>query len=129
MWSRIPSALGLLIAACGPDASGPAARFALKDGDRVVFLGSGFIEQERLHGRLETLLTSRHPDARLLFRNLGWAGDTVRGAARTGGYQNPDGLARLLKEVRDLKPTVVFLGYGMNESFDGARGLARFIAD
>jgi lysophospholipase L1-like esterase len=129
MWSGIPSALGLLIAACGPDASGPAARCALKGGDRVVFLGSGLVEQDRLHGHLETALTSRNPDARLLFRNLGWGGDTVRGDARTAGYQNPAGLARLLKEVRDLRPTVLFLGYGMNESFDGARGLARFVED
>src|SRR5436305_6901105 len=102
----------------------PAPRFVLKDGDRVVFLGNGLIEQERLHGHLETRLTSRHPDARLVFRNLGWAGDTVRATARTGGYQNPDGLARLLKEVQDLKPTVLFLGYGMNESFAGAQRLA-----
>jgi lysophospholipase L1-like esterase len=101
--------------------------FTLKTGDRVVLLGGGFIEQERQYSRLETLLVSRHPNADLVFRNLGWGGDTVRGGARTGGYQNPEGLARLLKEVQDLKPTVLFLGYGMNESFDGPRGLAAFI--
>lgn len=103
--------------------------FSLKTGDRIVLLGGGFIEQERQHGRLETLLVSRYPGADIVFRNLGWGGDTVRGGARTGGYQNPEGLARLLKEVQDLKPTVLFLGYGMNESFDGPRGLAGFIAD
>src|SRR5262245_56340173 len=116
MPSRILPVLSLLLLApLGLGAAGPAVRFALKDGDRVVFLGDGFIEQERLYGHIETRLTSRHPDARLVFRNLGWAGDTVRGTARTGGYQKPDGLARLLKEVRDLKPAVLFLGYGMNE--------------
>ncbi len=35
----------------------------------------------------------------------------------------------MLKEVQDLKPSVLFLGYGMNESFDGSAGLAGFIAD
>src|SRR5436853_145845 len=90
----------------------PPATFALKSGDRVVLVGGGGIEQERVHGYIETLLISRHPDADLVVRNLGWGGDTVRGAARTGGYQNPEGLARLLKEVHDLKPTVLVLGYG-----------------
>jgi lysophospholipase L1-like esterase len=103
--------------------------FTFKSGDRIVLLGGGFIEQERQYARLETLLVSRHPDTDLVFRNLGWGGDTVRGGARTGGYQNPEGLARLLKEVQDLKPTILFLGYGMNESFDGPGGLAGFIAD
>src|SRR5579859_676951 len=100
-----------------------AQRFTLAEGDRVVFLGNGFIEQERLHAYLETRLTSHHPDAQIRFRNLGWGGDTVRGIARTAGYQNPEGFARLLKEVQDLKPNVIVLGYGMNESFDGPQGL------
>jgi lysophospholipase L1-like esterase len=108
---------------------GGETRFSLKTGDRVILCGNGFIEQERHHGRLETLLASRFPEADFQLRNLGWAGDTVRGEARTGGYQNPDGLARLLKEVHDLRPTVLVLGYGMNESFAGPQGLAAFVAD
>ena len=122
------AALGALPVLCGY-ADGGETRFTLKQGDRVALLGNGFIEQERRHGRLETLLVSRFPDAEFSLRNLGWGGDTVRGDARTGGYQNPDGLARLLKEVHDHKPTVIVLGYGMNESFAGADGLAAFIAD
>lgn len=125
----------LMVAVCsvlsslGGQPAGEAPRLSLKSGDRVILLGNGFIEQERRHGRLETLLASRFPDADFQVRNLGWGGDTVRGEARTGGYQNPDGLARLLKEAHDLKPTVIILGYGMNESFDGHDGLAAFIAD
>ncbi len=125
---RLPLLLSLvLVSSARTSASGPAARFALKDGDRVVFLGGGLIEQERLFGHIETRLTCRHPGARLVFRNLGWSGDTVRGTARTAGYQNPDGFARLLKEVRDLKPNVLILGYGMNESYAGAAGLPAFV--
>src|SRR5262245_25546131 len=130
MTFRLPGAVVLLaLTLPGRSASGPAERFTLRDGDRVVFLGGGFIEQERLHGHLEARLTARHPFAAIHFRNLGWGGDTVRGGARTSGYQNPEGLARLLKEARELKPSVLFLGYGMNESFAGPQGLAGFLAD
>ena len=130
MAPRMITAVGLLPFLCAClEAGEPPKNFTLKNGDRVIFLGNGFIEQERVHAHLETLLVSRHPNADILFRNLGWGGDTVRGLARTGGYQNPEGLARVHKEVQELKPTVLFLGYGMNESFDGPPGLAGFIED
>src|SRR5260221_14757111 len=120
---RFLVALGFALCffSCRLDAGEAGVSF--KNGDRIVLLGSGLIEQERHHGYLETLLIGRHPGADIVVRNLGWGGDTVRGGARTGGYQNPEGLARLLKEASDLKPTVIFLGYGMNESFDGPQGL------
>ena len=53
--------------------------FELKDGDRVVFLGDRLIEQAQKHGYLETALSSRWPDRKITFQNLGWSGDTVRG--------------------------------------------------
>jgi lysophospholipase L1-like esterase len=101
--------------------------FTLKDGDRVVLLGSALIEHERFHGYLEARLIRRFPEAAITFRNLGWSGDTVRGSARTSGFQEPDGFARLLKEVKALGPTVLFLGYGTNESFGGPGGLSGFL--
>jgi lysophospholipase L1-like esterase len=104
-------------------------RFEIRAGDRIVFLGSGLIEQERRYGFLETRLSRRVPEGSLIFRNLGWAGDTVRGIARTDGFQTPAGFDRLLKEVQDWKPTVLFIGYGANESFAGATGLPGFRAD
>jgi lysophospholipase L1-like esterase len=109
-------------------ASGQApGPLVLKDGDRVVLLGSALIEHEQSHGYLETRLMRRFPDASITFRNLGWSGDTVRGDARTSGFQNPDGFARLLKEVKAQRPTVIFIAYGTNESFDGAQGLPGFL--
>jgi lysophospholipase L1-like esterase len=118
------SLLAVLALAPGSPAAGP---LALKDGDRVALLGSALVEQEQFHGYLETRLTRRFPAASLTFRNLGWSGDTVQGVARTAGLGNPEGLERLLKEVRALKPTVLFLGYGSNESFAGAAGLPGFL--
>jgi lysophospholipase L1-like esterase len=101
--------------------------FHLANGDRVVLLGNAFIEHERFHGFLEANLRRHFPTAKLTFRNLGWSGDTIRGEARTSGYQNPEGMPRLLKEVKSLTPTVLFIGYGMNESFAGQAGLTDFV--
>ena len=126
MLFRIVAAICLLALPVSTLADEP---FALRDGDRVVLLGGGLIEQERLHGHVEARLTAGAGSASIPFRNLGWGGDTVRGVARTGGYQAPDGLARALKETKDLRPTALILGYGMNESFDGPAGLPAFVAD
>jgi lysophospholipase L1-like esterase len=105
-------------------AAGP---FELVDGDRVVFLGNTLIEREQRYGYWETLLTIRYPHRRIQFRNLGWSGDTVFGDARAGFGSMADGFRDLKEHVLALKPTVIFIGYGLNESFDGQAGLARFV--
>ena len=56
--------------------------FEFRDGDRVVFLGSAFIERLQNTGYLETMLTAAIPSKNITFRNLGWSGDTVWGDAR-----------------------------------------------
>jgi lysophospholipase L1-like esterase len=109
---------------------GPACaadRFELLDGDRVVFLGNTLIEREQRYGYWETLLTIRYPHRRIQFRNLGWSGDTVFGDARAGFGSTADGFRHLKEHVLALKPTVIFIGYGLNESFAGQAGLTRFL--
>src|SRR6185312_12691836 len=61
------------------------------------------------------------------FRNLGWSGDTVFGDARAGFGTQVDGFRHLKEHVLALKPTVLIIGYGTNESFDGPNGLPRFV--
>ena len=61
-----------------------AAPFELKDGDRVVFLGDTFIEREQKYGWIELMLTTRFPDRRVTFRNLGWSADLPNGESRLG---------------------------------------------
>lgn len=102
------------------------ATFELRDGDRVVLVGNTFIEREQNFSYLETFLRTRWPSRTMTFRNLGWSGDTVRGAAR--GYEKgeSEGLARLDRILREIKPTVLIVGYGMNESFAGEAGLTSF---
>jgi lysophospholipase L1-like esterase len=102
--------------------------FSLASGDRVVLLGNTLIEREQSHGYWEMALTRRFPQAAVVFRNLGWSGDTVWGHARAGFGSQAEGFRHLKEHVLVLKPTVLIIGYGTNESFDGAAGLPRFVA-
>lgn len=121
--------LGALLALglAGPQpASAQAAAFELRDGDRVVLLGSTLIEREQSYGYWETMLAARNAKKNLVFRNLGWSGDTVFADAR-GGFGTPaDGFRETKELVEALKPTVIFACYGANEAFEGEAGLPRF---
>jgi lysophospholipase L1-like esterase len=61
------------------------------------------------------------------FRNLGWSGDTVFGEARASFDPPAVGYRRLVEHTLSVKPTVIFLGYGTNESFEGSAGLPKFV--
>lgn len=96
-----------------------APAFQLADGDRVVLLGDTFFERAQRYGWLETAIQLRFPEENIQFRNLGWSGDTVFAESR-GIFDPPaKGYARMLEQVRDLKPTVIMLNYGGNEAFNG----------
>lgn len=102
-----------------------SAAFELKDGDRVAFLGDAFIERMQEYNHLELRLTTAWPNRNITFRNLGWSGDTPRGVSRAGlslkqaGREPVDeGWKQLQKQIELVKPTVVFLGYGMASSFE-----------
>ncbi len=116
------------LAAAQPAAKSVPEPFTLRDGDRVVLLGSTFIERAQSHGYLETALTSRFPGANLQFRNLGWSGDNVFGEARAGFGPVEEGFKHLKDHVLALQPTVILLNYGANEAFAGEAGLKSFLA-
>jgi len=103
--------------------------FELKEGDRVVWLGSEFTEQAIKHNFVEAALTSRWPDRHITFRNLGWAGDTSTGIARGYFGGAAEGYRRLLAELQRLQPTVIFVEYGENAAYSGPEGIAPFNAD
>ncbi len=103
-----------------------AEPFELRQGDRVVWLGNTLIEREQRDGYWEAALTRRYPGRAITFRNLGWSGDTVFGHARAGFGTTADGFQHLKEHVLSLKPSVILLGYGSNESFDGTEGLPKF---
>ncbi|HEX4147052.1 MAG TPA: SGNH/GDSL hydrolase family protein [Pirellulales bacterium] len=111
-----------------PAPARPVEKFELRDGDRVVLLGSTFIEREQKYGYFEAGLLSHFPGRKITVRNLGWSGDTVWGEARAGFGQPADGFKQLVAQVTALEPTVILVAYGANESFAGPAGLDHFRA-
>jgi GDSL-like Lipase/Acylhydrolase family len=108
----------------------PAAppKFEIKDGDRIVWIGGTLVEREQRYGYWETALHAAFPDKRFTLRNLGWSGDTVWGEARGRfDHDKPQVYFRqLVDQTLALKPTVIFVSYGTNESFEGEAGLPKF---
>jgi lysophospholipase L1-like esterase len=126
--ASIPRLLGLLVVIATPIAGGEPPRFELSSGDRIVLVGDTLIERDQRYGYLEAMLTLLNPDKDLTFRNLGWSGDTVAGLSRAGFDPPEAGYRQLIEQVLAAKPTVLIVGYGMADSFDGEAGRPRFVA-
>jgi hypothetical protein len=106
----------------------PAPTFEIADGDRIVWIGNTLVEREQRYGYWEAALHVAFPDKQFTLRNLGWSGDTVFGDARGRfDFNNPDAcFKQLVGLTLELKPTVIFVSYGTNESFEGEAGLPKF---
>ncbi|MDB6029309.1 MAG: hypothetical protein JWM68_5532 [Verrucomicrobiales bacterium] len=114
----------------------PQPAFELRDGDRVAFIGDTLLEREQYSGYIELALASHFPNRTVSFRNLGWSADSPKGDSRyslskTQAGHEPAGEAWTLfqEQIALVKPTVVFLGYGMANSFEGEQGLVKFKGD
>ncbi len=135
------------LSCCLTQFSALATEKAPRKGERVVLLGSGFIEREQNYGHFETVLHQRFPEHDLVVRNMGNQGDTPAFRPRPGResqwafpgaevfrpklsmhlgighYASPDEWLTLLR----ADTIVAFFGY--SESFDGRAGLANFKAE
>ena len=91
-----------------PGATSPAtARFApvrIGDQETIVFYGDSITEQNLYTAYLETFLLSRFPGKKLAIFNFGWGGDTASG-----------GNKRFARDVLPVKPSLVFVNFGMND--------------
>ena len=126
MINRVVALTLLLALTSNLYAAGKREPFELRDGDRVVLLGGTMIERAQKYGALEASLIAAFPDRNVSFRNLGWSGDTVFAESR-GIFDPPAvGYQRMIKQIAELKPTLIFVAYGTNESFAGEAGLNRF---
>ncbi len=118
-----------LLSLCAPVAarSDQPKSLPLRDGDRIVLVGDTLIERDQRYGYFETFLTISNTDKNLTIRNLGWSGDTVAGLSRAGFDPPAAGYKQLVAQILASKPTVLILGYGMADSFDGEAGRPRFV--
>ena len=109
-----------------PAEAPPKNPFVFENGDRVVFLGGTLIEREQKYGYWELALTLLNRDKNVIFRNMGWSGDTVYCESR-GSFDGPKkGYENTMALLKELKPTVVVICYGHVESFDGEAGVKKF---
>ncbi len=95
----------------------------LETGDRVLVTGNTFAERLAQSGYLEAALQAAYPDAGLTIWQLPWSGDEV------GLRPREAGVPTIEDHVRNLKPTVLILCYGMSESFNGQSGVEQFKQD
>jgi len=72
--------------------------------DVVVIYGDSITEQNLYAAYVETFLRTRFADKNLTVYNFGWGGDTAGG-----------GNARFTRDVAPVKPTLVFVNFGMND--------------
>jgi putative heme-binding domain-containing protein len=98
-------------------------KFALRPGDHVAIVGNTLADRMQHDGWLEAVLQARHPEHRLVFRNLGFSADELTTRLRSAGFGSPDEwLARVEADV-----VLAFFGY--NESFGDEAELEQFKAD
>ena len=98
-----------------------------RDGDRVVLIRKRSDRARVRWGYWEAALTAQCAGKAVRFRNLGWSGDNVFGEAQAGFGTVADGFRHLKDHVLALKPTVIVVGYGTNESYEGPAGVTKFI--
>ena len=88
-----------------PDGAGlSTGEVRIGDVETIVFYGDSITEQNLYSAYLETFLLSRFPQKKLAIFNFGWGGDTASG-----------GNARFARDVAGVKPTLVFVNFGMND--------------
>lgn len=83
-------------------------RLELRHGDRILFYGDSITQQNLYTHYIECLLLGAYPAHNLYFINMGWSGN-----------ETSDALARLERDILPVKPTVIFVNFGMNDGHYG----------
>lgn len=107
IWKRFVFAPAAFLALTCLSSAQP--RFALRDGDRVVFYGDSITDQRLYTVFAETYAVTRFPKLNLAFTHSGWGGDRV-----TGGGGGPVDV-RIWRDVLPYNPTVITIMLGMND--------------
>ncbi|MGM9509324.1 PVC-type heme-binding CxxCH protein [Larkinella sp. GY13] len=135
-----------------------AAVFNPQKNDHIILLGNTFADRMRYYNYFETLLQRNYPDRQLTLRNMGWSADEVALQPRPLNFpwfgedapkttEDPQDLSfrswydkpikmpvalnieGLYHDLTEQKADIIFLCFGMNESFKGKAGLPQFEQD
>ena len=87
---------------------------------RVAIVGNSFADQMRKYGYFETLARYYHQDDNLVFRNFGWAGDTLVDRARPENFPSEN------ESLKRFGASLILFCFGMGDSLDGPEGLEDF---
>ncbi len=90
--------------------------FALRDGQRIVFLGDSNTFAGRFLVQLDAYLFTRFPEKKFTLLNLGLPSETVSGLSEPDHpYPRPDVHERVERALAKSRPDVVVICYGMND--------------
>ncbi|MBA3314622.1 MAG: HEAT repeat domain-containing protein [Planctomycetaceae bacterium] len=117
------AAVGCLIAGRLAVAADATPKLELQPNDKIVILGNTLAERETYFGHLESHLHARFPQHKLVVRNLGWSADTINLRLRSLNFHDHG------HTLADEDPDVIFAFFGLNESFEGKKGLEQFKSD
>lgn len=112
---RFFSIPAIIVSLLGVTQSGLEAQ-VLQDNDRVALIGNTFVERAQRYGQIESAMLLASDAKNLLFRNLGWSGDSVFNDARSYFGPPQEGRDRLVRAVSEMQPTVAFVCYGTGEA-------------
>jgi lysophospholipase L1-like esterase/uncharacterized cupredoxin-like copper-binding protein len=96
---------------------------SIEKGVHIAILGGTLMERMQAHGWFEGMLFARFAAQQPVVRTLAWPGDELTVQPR------PEKYADMHAQLAEVKADVVLAGYGFNESFAGAAGVAKFEAD
>lgn len=91
-------------------------------GAHIIFVGNTFADRMQYHGYFEAALHDNFPDRKLVIRDMGWSADEPYLQPR------PLNFGTMHEHLADQKADIVFLCFGMNESFKGPDSLKAFAA-
>ena len=97
------------------------AAFKFEKGDNVCLIGNSLPDRFNHDGWFEAVLQSELKGQEIIFRNLGFTGDTVKERPRNQGFPSPETYLKI------CEADVIFVFFGYNESFKGENGLESFM--
>lgn len=88
----------------------------VRDGDRVLFLGDSITHAGHYVARIQAHYWRAHPGWQVEWINLGLPSETASGLSEPDHpFPRPCVHERLARALERVKPTVVFIAYGMND--------------